>query len=685
MSPPSETSPRALIVMFVMVVIAALGIMMLSWNASLLDRYEFRQIQTALSTFWIVQEGWQMDYFLPLFGPPWSVPMEFPTYQIIVAQLHQITGFPLEQSGRLVGIVFLIATLPALYELLAISRLPRSRRLIVLTLVLTSPMYLFYARAFMIETTALCFSVWFLALYRRALLKPHLAVTAAAAILGVLAALTKITTFIVFGIPAVSLAIATFFASAKNPLSPSVKARPVILSFFLAALSLGVTWLWVRHGDEVKHSNPFTGFLTSGELHNWNYGPLSLRFDWSFWVKVQENIAGYVLAEGALAVALLCVPFASRRICIISGVAVAGFISGPLIFANLYHAHDYYYSANALLLVGAAGLLIASIWDDHRLPRGTNWLALSLILIFQGYAFYRGYYSHHRNPAPPPPALAEIIRNSVPAEGVVLIYGADWNPLLPYYFQRRTIMVPGERENETQVLEDVLANLPPSSISAMVVHGKRLLANTDFIKDRTRRFGFASQPYARSGNDELYLPSSVSPVAHNADRSVELLKLPAVDLFSKKLKIDDLTDLDLSIFSPTPESILSGYGVNSFQIEGQTIINAHAPSELVFNLPAGARNVEAVFGLPDAAYASGSPAVTDGITIDIIAHFLSGRRQRLYQRTLNPAQNQQDRGPQEIKLELPDTFTGKIIFQLGNGPQNDPTNDWAYWTSIQIR
>ena len=219
----------------------------------------------------------------------------------------------------------------------------------------------------------------------------------------------------------------------------------------------------------------------------------------------------------------------------------------------------------------------------------------------------------------------------------------------------------------------------------MVVHGKRLLANTDFIKDRTRRFGFASQPYARSGNDELYLPSSVSPVAHNADRSVELLKLPAVDLFSKKLKIDDLTDLDLSIFSPTPESILSGYGVNSFQIEGQTIINAHAPSELVFNLPAGARNVEAVFGLPDAAYASGSPAVTDGITIDIIAHFLSGRRQRLYQRTLNPAQNQQDRGPQEIKLELPDTFTGKIIFQLGNGPQNDPTNDWAYWTSIQIR
>ena len=684
MNPKSERSPRALIVMFVTVAIAALGIMALSWNASLLDRYEFRQLQTALSTFWIVQEGWQMDYLLPLFGPPWSVPMEFPTYQIIVAQLHHISGLPLEQSGRLVGIVFLIATLPALYDLLAISGLARSRRLIVLALVLTSPMYLFYARAFMIETTALCFSVWFLALYRRALLKPRLAVIAAAAILGGLAALTKITTFIVFGIPAVAMAIATFWAS-RQEISPLwVKARPVLLSLFLSALSLGITWWWVYHGDGVKDSNPFTGFLTSRELHNWNYGPWSLRFDWSFWVKIQENISGYILAEGALAIALLCVPFASRRIRIIAGVAVAGFISGPLIFANLYHAHDYYYSANALLLVGAAGLLLASIWDDYRLPRGTNWLALALILIFQGYAFYRGYYSHHRQPAPAPPALAKIIRDSVPPEAVVLIYGAHWNPLLPYYIQRRTIMVPGERENETQVLEDVLVNLPPRSIAAMVVHGKRLLSDTDFIKERAKRFGLDSQPYARSLHDELYLPGSISPVGPSVDQSVELLRLPAVDSFFEKLKSDDLANLDLSIFSPAPESIRSGYGVNSVQIADDTLLNAHAPSELVFATPLGARHIEAIWGLPEAAYATGSLAVTDGITIDIIAHLASGRRQRLYKRTLNPAQNQQDRGPQKIHLELPEGFAGKLIFQLGNGQNQDPTNDWAYWASVRI-
>lgn len=670
--------------MFVAVAIASLSILSLSWNASLLDRFEFRQIQTALSTFWIAQEGWQMNYLLPLFGPPWSVPMEFPTYQIIVAQLYQFTGLPLEQSGRFVGIFFLFATLPALYDLLAISGIARSRRLIVLALVLTSPMYLFFARTFMIETTALCFCVWFLALYRRVLLKPRTGLLLATAILGVLAALTKITTFIVFGIPAVSLAIATVQSLHKEPSFSVIRFRSIAISVFLAALALGITCWWVRYSDGVKHSNPFSGFLTSGELHNWNYGPWGLRFEWSFWIKVQENITENVLAEGALAVALLCVPFASRSIRIIAAICTVSFITGPLIFANLYHAHDYYYSANSLLLVGAVGLLLASIWDDPRLPRGANWLALVMILTFQSYAFYRGYYSHHRNPAPPPPALAEVIRKSVPKEGVVLIYGADWNPLLPYYFQRRAIMVPGQRENETSVLDDVLKQLTPRRVVAMVVHGERLLSDTEFKKRRAQYFGLAAEPFARSGVDELYLSSASSTIHPPTDDSIEILRIPANEVIPEGLKPDTLESLNLSIFSPQPESIFSGYGINSAKLGNQVVLNAHAPSALVFSAPTGSQSVEAVVGLPDGAFAPESPSITDGISIEIIAELQSGINQRLFHRRLDPASRFEDRGPQHIRLDLPASFSGRLIFLLKNGPENNPTNDWAYWSSIKI-
>jgi hypothetical protein len=136
MRSPSDRSSRCLVIMFSVVALAALGVLTLSWQASLLDRYEFRQLQTALGTFWLAQDGWQLAYLLPLFGPPWSVPMEFPIYQFIVAHLHTLTGYPLEQTGRLVGISFLFASLPAVFDFLAITGLRRSRRLIVLALIL---------------------------------------------------------------------------------------------------------------------------------------------------------------------------------------------------------------------------------------------------------------------------------------------------------------------------------------------------------------------------------------------------------------------------------------------------------------------------------------------------------------------------------------------------------------------
>lgn len=681
---PRETSPRHLYVMFITVVLTALAVLSLSWHASILDRYEFRQLQTALSTFWIARDGWQLAYPLPLFGPPWSVPMEFPSYQVIVANLHHLTGLPIEQAGRATGIFFLFASLPAIFDLLAVAGLRRSRRLIVLAMILSSPVYLFYSRTFMIETTAVCFSVWFLALFRRALDKPRPGWLVTVTLFAILAALTKITTFVLFGIPAAALAMASFCEARVLPRSTKDMIFKACLSVLLAALSLGLTWWWVRYSDAIKNSNPFTGFLNSHELHNWNFGPWALRADWSFWIKIQENIVSYNLAEGAIAIAILCVPFATRRVRLIASICLASFFSGPLIFANLYHIHDYYYTANSLWLTGAAGLLLASIWDDRRLPRSANWLALCLMLLFQGYAFYRGYYSHHRNPAPPPPALATIIRETVPPDGVVLIYGADWNPLLPYYFERRALMVPGEREHETDVLEQVIATLPPQHIAAMVIHGPRLLEQAEFIKERAHHFRLASEPFARSGSDELYLPTSVPPVA-TMDSSLEMFILPEKDAFSADLKPADLSVLDLSIFSPAPDAILSRYGVNSAEIEGQPVLNAHAPSKLIFSTPPGGKHIEAIVGIAPGAYEASSPAITDGITIEIIAKFTSGRSQRLFHRTLDPAKQSADRGSQKIEIDLPSEFSGQLSFRLGNGPANNPTNDWAFWESIRIR
>lgn len=660
-------SSRALLVVFVLAVLFSLSQLTRSWDASLLDRYEFRQLQTALTAYWIAEDGWQLAYPTPLFGPPWSIPMEFPTYQVITGAWHHLSGMPLEQSGRLVSVLMLFACLPALHDLLGLARLPHSRRLIIHALVLTAPIYLFYGRTFMIETTALCLGVWFLALLRRSLGYPSTSWIISTTAIATLAALTKVTTFVVFGLPAAVMCLAAW----RQPVAEYSRARIGFAAIVPALISLGTAWRWVRFSDGVKDSNPFSGFLTARELQGWNFGSWSLRGDWSFWLHLQETVASHNLAEGTFAVALLCLPFASSRARWIAGVAAAGFLAGPLVFANLYHLHDYYYAANALLLLSAAGLLLGSAWDNPRLPRGFSWLALGLMLSCQSYAYYRGYASHHRHPAPSPPALVNIIKERVPKDGVVLIYGADWNPLLPYYAERRAVMVPGERQNETTVLEDIIAKMEPDNpavpFSAMIVHGAKLRTDQTFIHERATRFGSSPTPSASDEENALFLPAVHSPAPFPDDLEAEALPRDTTVLFK-----------------PNPIAARSRYGLSAFMLGEQIVLNAHAPTELIFEVPDGAREAVAVTGLQDAATDITESAISDGITFEALQQHRDGTLSLLKSKYINPAATPGDRGPQTIVVPLPEPFFGKLILRLHNGPNHDPASDWSYWQSVEI-
>ena len=673
-------------------VMLALTVWMLSrsWHASILDRYEFRQLQTALSAYWMRQDGFHLNYLTPLFGPPWSIPMEFPTYQMCVAGLSGLLGWPLEQTGRLVSILFFFATLPAAYDLLALAGLARSRRLLALTVILSTPVYLFYTRTVMIETTALCFSVWFLCLLRHLLEGGRVRLLPAVAVAALLAALTKITTFAVYCVPAGLLALAHL--SDRVGRSRATGLRPVLKAAAFAvipvALALAICTAWISYGDAIKDSNPFTGFLKSSELRQWNYGAPGLRLEYSFWQHAGESIVQYLLCEGAAVLAMLCAVFATAKARWVALTALAGFVSGPLIFANLYHVHDYYYTANGLLLTGAAGLLIASAWDNPRLAGGARWLILGLTLVLQFHALDRSYNYYYWKEAPPPPDLAIILRETVPAEGVILIYGADWNPLLPYYAQRRALMVPGNRDDETALLEDVIARLPPRQIAAMVTVGEKLRHRSDFLRERTKRFGLSSEPFASSEDTDVYLPATAvqNAASRLQGRAYATARVRVTTRSPLTAAVEqDLAGRSFPMTTPAPQRARSRFGISEAQVEGRAVINAHAPSEIYFAAPAGARHIRATAGLPSAAYAQPPPAGTDGIGIEIVVMTPDGLRHSLFRRQLQPATRVEDRGPQDIALDLPEPLQGQVIFCLDPGPAGNLTNDWAYWSRIEIQ
>ncbi len=684
-SSPASRSTRALYFIFAAMLAAALWFTTRAWHETILDRHEFRQLQTAVSAYWIKEAGYKLDYETPIFGPPWSVPMEFPVYQWLVAHTSQLLGTGLEPTARGVSLFFFLATLPAVAGFAGLLGLDRPRRLLVVSAVLASPTYLFYARTFMIETTALCGAVWFAYATARAMRDASVRWTAIAAIAATGAALAKVTTFLIFCPPAALLA---WWMWRRLP-AGAPRRTGIVLAATPVALAIAIGWWWVKHSDVVKDSNPYTGFLTSRELAKWNWGTLEQRLSAEFWERCWSNISGFVLGEAALVVLLVGLALAAPAVRRATLWCAAFFLGGVLLFSNLFFFHDYYYNANALLLLAGAGLLLVAIWDDTRLPRSARLVLLAAFFGGQLLVYYRGYADYARRELPQPPGIAGVIRDTVPVDDVVLIYGWDWNSLVPYYAQRRVLMVPSGREDDLAVLEMVVNRLGSRRISALLVRGDALRRSPSFVQWRTNRFGLNAAPIATSESGDLYLADDLLAAAlprlgEKNFRGVELNLAVRAGAADEKMDVVPSHALALPIFAPHPLEGRTRYGMSAGTLDGQPVLNAHAPSELHFAAPAAARSITAEFGLPDAAFAGNGP-VTDGIGVVVLERQPNGLTRVLARRDLDPLHQPADRGRQKIELKDIGPLRGTLIFRFTAGPRDSVTNDWAYWGRIEIR
>jgi len=671
--------------------VIALWLLTRAWHASILDRHEFRQLQTAVATYWMKLDGFRLDYEFPIFGPPWSVPLEFPLYQWIVATASRLLGTGLEPTARGVSVFFFFATLPAVYGLAGLLPLSPSRRLLVVSAVLASPTYLFYGRTFLIETTALCFSTWYLFLQVRAVRDDRGWLAVLAGLLAILAGLTKVTTLVVFLPPAALLTWMhwrhRWAARAPNPAafrrSTALASVPVLVG------SLVAVW-WVHHSDWVKDSNPFSGFLTAREMTRWNWGTWAQRLSAETWTHNWLNVSQLVFGVSSIVLLGFCAAIVRPPYRRAAAWCVGFFLVGPVLFTNLYYRHDYYYCATALFLLMGAGFLLVGIWDAPQLPRPARLVAIGLFLGGQLALFNDGYGDYYRRGSQQPPGIATLIRELVPANDVVVIYGWDWNTLVPYYAQRRVVTVPLGRERETKVLEDVLSQLPPRRVTALLIrYSDKLPPSPEFVRERTNRFRLYPVPLASSAEGDLYLPEDRIPAALAQLRGrtfngVTLNAPPPPDPRQASLLEVPVAPLALPILSPHPVAARGEFGLNAGMADGRAAVLAHPISELQFNPPAGATQIEAEVGVVAAAYAPGVALATNGVSVEIYEIQPNGLRRVLYRRDLNPARVAADRGPQAIRLEQAGPFAGPVIFRITPGPRGTYNNDWAYWSRIAI-
>ena len=484
------------------------------WHHSILDLHQWRQSHTALSAYEMVRGGPFWRYVTPILGPPWPSPIEMPLYQWIVASITKAQSWDLHATGRAVSVAFFLGTLVSYWfalDLLAVR--PRYRPVFV-ALALASPLYLFWSRTFMIESTALFFAVTFLLAMHRATSDGASArertlwvIVALAA--GVLGGMVKVTTFVPWWTGA---AILVAWRAWRQPFARALLIS-VAVSLIVPVIAAGG---WLAFSGAVKAENPLSARLAWSTVAWQHFGPLAMRLSPRSWYAVPgSTILGRTrhTVVGSLAVfAAAWLPMLIFRRRLAPALVSVGLYMLPIaIFMHLYTAHVYYSYANGLLLLTIVGCGIVALLERRD---WVAWLGLGLLtaaLLAMTTNYLAGYYADQQSDDVMRWPLASSLQRQVPAGEVLLIYGLDLNTEFTYTARHRAIQSWEDRGAGDPLFERSLALLAGegSRIGALVACGESR-ANP-IIAATAQRLAIAERPSYRDVYCDVYFPRDQLP------------------------------------------------------------------------------------------------------------------------------------------------------------------------------
>ncbi len=135
------------------------------------------------------------------------------------------------------------------------------------------------------------------------------------------------------------------------------------------------------------------------------------------------------------------------------------------------------------------------------------------------------------------------------------------------------------------------------------------------------------------------------------------------------------------MFKSYPVAYEAATAFSEATIEGKSVAFMHAPSQMIFDMPAKARAVSGAFGMLEGTYRNGGN--TNGA--QFIVYWSNGTdRVDLFQKFLDPVNKHEDRGLHVFSAKLEGLAGGRLYLEVDPGPYKNNAWDWTCWTDIRI-
>lgn len=617
--------------------------------------HAFRQSQTALSTYYLIQNGFTVNYETPVFGKPWENPFEFPIFQWLVAFISKTLNTNLVDTGRLTCLVLFYLSLLILYKILCLFLTKINEKIIPFLLILSSPIYIYWSATFMIESTVLFLSLCYLYNALIVMKNPSYFHLIQACLFGSLTGVTKATIYIIFSF-LIFISYIYHLFNCKYDLLKSKNTfsflQYIIFIFIIPILS---TFIWTQHCDSLRLINPIAS--TSAELKERLYGKLSIRFSKETW-KILAYFFKFIYGSHLIPIISLTILFLKKNsFKLISLSLIASYFVGPLIFTKLFYYHDYYYYENGILLLISISISIIVIQRSKYGNILTKIVLIPIILFIFYQKYIQTYHSNQLSGDYKYFSTTHFIQHYTNPSDIIIIWGMGINSIIPYSSNRRAL-TNDIRAIDSNEFHQAIKNLNNETIGALIIANDKRY-EYHHISKLLKLLNFYPIPFFESSQEQIDIYLSKKNInSHNFRK-----------LYSNINLIPDLIETP---FTPHTKYELS-----------KSVLQLHPPGKMIFKNINMYTEVTFEYGILSEAY---TKHTTDGVKFIIALKSNVNKKQILFSKMLKPKSILSHQGFQEGKILIPIiTNPSKLIFITQSGPANNSQYDWAFWRNINFQ